>query len=399
MAGGGKGGGGGTKSEKTELANPITYWREMVGTYPGNNIIWWAYKRPIEVGSSEPPKYYLEVFDPGMRHQISAGNTPVGRGHFIYNAFHIDRSSVSGVPNIPVQSAGPSRPKCIAFFAGRVFYAGVKATKFASNIYFCQIIERDSQIALCHQQQDPSEEDAPDLLPSDGGVIVVPEIAEVIKLFSKGASLLVFATNGVWNISGSEGIGFKANDYSVTKISDTPALSESSFVSVDGNPVWWNRSGIWTVVSKSPIEHEVQSLTNQTIQEYYIAIPDESKKWAKGAYNHQTKIVQWLYAEEAPEDENDYNVYDTILNFNTLTGAFYPWTVPVHDRVQLRGIFAVEGNTIVQTIEQVMVGDEQVMVGDEEVVAVVSRQASVDSKFKYIINVVEDVGDLPEVEE
>lgn len=391
--GGGKGGGGGFPGEGTFLVEPISYWRQRVGTYPGNNHTWWAYKRPIEVGSNEPPKYYLEVFDPGMRHQITVTNTRTAPGHYIYNAFHIDRSAASGVPNLPVEGSAGARPSCVAFFAGRAFYAGVNATKFSSRIYFSQIIERDAQVEHCYQQQDPTQEDAPDLLPSDGGVIVIPEMAEVVGLVPKGAALFAIATNGVWQIGGDEGIGFRANGYSVTKLSDKGGLSSSSIVIVDGTPVWWSRSSINTIQMKSPIEGEVLSLTDNTIKSFFEAIPEESKRWAKGAYNHQSKIVQWLYASEAPVDQDDYNVYDSILNFNVLTGAFYPWTT-TDDTVRLKGIVALEGDAVISETVPVHVGDEPVYVDDEEVVADYVYRQAVDSRFKYIVQVREKVEPL-----
>lgn len=391
-------GGGGTQSlppDRPFLGNPITRWQIDTGKYPANSQTWWVYKRPIVLGTDMPPRQYLEVFDTDLRHQITVGNTPAPRGHYVYDAFLIDRATASEIPLLPIETSFGARPGVCAFFSGRVFFAGVQSAKYSTKIYFSQIIERDSQIGACHQQQDPTDEDAPDLLPSDGGVILIPEVVEVVNLVTKDNSLLVFSTNGVWQITGSEGLGFRANDYSTSKISDTPALSQMSFVSVDGTPMWWNRSGIWAVMADQMGKMSVQSLTDKTIKQFYLEIPAESKKFAKGAYNFQSKIVQWVYRTTAPTDVAEQFTYDQVLNFNTLTGAFYPWTPARPDLVAVKGLFAAEGDAVLQEIVPVYVGTNEVLVETEPVIIERRYRQAVDSLFKYIINIPELTQQIP----
>lgn len=386
----GSSGGGGLPRDAPFIGNPITRWKTDTGFYPSNALSWWVFKRPVALSNEDAPRGYLEVFDTDIRYQLTMGNTPAPKGHYILEAFNQDRAEVSGIAGIPLVTTGDEKPSVIAFFAGRVFYAGVHFVKFGTNVYFSQIVERIGQVGECFQTQDPTDEDVPDLLPSDGGVIVIPELGEVVRLFPKGDSLFVFAVNGVWQITGSEGVGFKANDFSVAKITNTPALSALSFVDVDGNPVWWNRSGIWTLASgKDAVSTpQVTSLTDTTIKRFYDDIPDESKKWAKGAYNHQRKVIQWVYKNEAPVDETERFKYDRILNLNIMSGAFYPWSVPHHvtddnDVVDLRGVFSVEGDATVEIDENVTVNGAQVTVNAADVVITFVRREAADSVFKY----------------
>src|SRR5690606_24686859 len=127
-------------------------------------------------------KQYLEVFDPGMRHQMTFGNSLAPKGHFLLKAFHQDRSSVSSVSNLAIQSAGGNRPTAVAFYAGRVFYSGPFTSGYNTKIYFTQILERPEQVNRCYQELDPTSEDIRDLLASDGGVIVIPEVTQVIHM-------------------------------------------------------------------------------------------------------------------------------------------------------------------------------------------------------------------------
>lgn len=388
----GKGGGDGLPSDQPFTGNPIARWKTDTGLYPSNAQSWWVYKRPVVLDTESPPRGYLEVFDTDIRRQLSLGNTPAPKGHFLLDAFDLDRAAVSGIPGLTAQSTNGARPRAVAFYAGRAFYAGVRSARFNSNVYFSQIIERDEQVGFCHQQQDPTEEEVPDLLPSDGGVIVIPEMAEVVKLFPKGDSLFVFATNGVWRISGSEGIGFRANDYSVTKVTDTPALSELSFVSADGNPLWWNRSGIWSLVpAQNGLDYAAQPLTDESIKTFFRDIPEESKKYAKGAYNHATRIIQWVYSSVAPTTVDERYQYDKILNLNVQTGGFYPWGVATSEFVDIKGIVAVEGTaTAVETLD-VTVDAENVTVNAEQVVIEQTVRVEVDGVFKYVVNLSEIV--------
>lgn len=387
--GGKKGGGVNIPSENTSLANPITYYKQRTGYYPNNTQVWWSMKRPPEVGTDRPPKTYLEVFDPGLRYQVSSGNSPAAKGHFVIDAFQQDRSSVSGVNGIPVKSAQGNRPSAVAFYAGRVFYSGVFTSGFNTKIYFTQIIERADQVGECYQSQDPTSEDLRDLLPSDGGVIVIPEIVQIHNMVTYGYDLYVFASNGVWRIGGSDGLGFRADDYSVSKISGVPTISPVSFVDVEGVPIWWNRSSINTL-APSEGGMQVQSVTDQTIKRIYDNIPEQSKFYAKGTYDALTKKVQFLYRSTPAEDESEIFNYDRILTLDTRTGAWSPWTASDHPRIIMKGLFTLEGSAVEQELKRVVAGDDDVIAGTDDVYSIHEFRAIKQSKVKYIINILDE---------
>lgn len=395
------GGGGGkkgneVKSEKTSLANPITFYKSKTGKYPSNTQTWWSMKRPPEVGTDRPPKQYLEVFDPGLRYQISTGNTPVAKGHFIIDAFHQDRSKASGVANIPLKSASGARPAATAFYAGRAWYAGAFASGFNTHLYFTQILERPEQVAECYQAADPTAEDIRDLLPSDGGVVVVPEVIRVIHMSPNGQTLFILASNGVWAVSGSNGSGFSANDYSVGKVSGIPALTNMSVVDVEGVPMWWNRSGIYTLIPDEGGQLRVQSMTDNTIKSFYDGIPEQSKQYAKGTYDPLKKRIQYLYRSTETDNEEELQTYDRVLNLDARSGAWYPWTLP-DTRVDFKGIFTMEGSSVEQDLVRIIVGSDFVVSGTDDVYSFYTHREIVSSKIKYVVNVLaEDVTTEPD---
>lgn len=391
MSGGGKkGNAADVPSENTSLANPILYYKQRTGKYPNNTQVWWSMKRPPEVGTDRPPKQYLEVFDPGLRHQVSSGNAPAAKGHYILNAFQQDRSAAAAVPNIPVKTSHGARPSAVAFYAGRVFYSGVFTAGFNTKIYFTQIIERPEQVAECYQSQDPTSEDLRDLLPSDGGVIIIPEVVQVFNMVAIGFELFVFSSNGVWRIAGSDGAGFRANDYSVSKLSGVPTITHLTFVDVEGTPIWWNRSSINTISPQEQGGVGVASLTDESIKSFYDEIPEQSKFYAKGAYDALTRKVQYLYRSTPTDDPSQLHVYDSILLLDVKTGAWSPWKIDYSPRVQTKGIFNLEGSSVEQEIERVLVGTDEVVAGTNDVYSIEEFRRIVQSKIKYIVNVLDE---------
>ena len=116
---------------------------------------------------------------------------------------------------------------------------------WTENIYFSQIVTSINQFGYCYQANDPTDENYFNLLPDDGGVIQIQGCGAIHKLFPIQNGMLVFADNGVWFITGSQGIGFTADDYTITKISAVRVISNTSFVDVLGMPFFWNEEGIY----------------------------------------------------------------------------------------------------------------------------------------------------------
>lgn len=240
-------------------------------------------------------------------------------------------------------TAGVNRPNCVAFYAGRVWYGGTSAHEFNDKVYFSKIIEQPSDYGRCYQVNDPTSEDLSDLLPSDGGVISIPDMGNMVKMLPVGNDLLIFATNGIWKITGSEGIGFRANDYSVSKMSSVPGVSSTSFVLVDGAPLFWNNDGIYAMA-----ESGFQAISDKTIKTWFEALPTNAKSNAKGVYNPLKKTVYWLYRSTASTTTDNAYEYDRILCLNTLTGAFYPLSIETGS-----GYPTVNGITVTQYVGSV----------------------------------------------
>lgn len=310
----------------TSNINTISTWNTALGNFPSNADVWWRFKDTSD------------KFNPSvMVNNVTLPNAQAPNGSFIYNAFVQNRTAATGISGLTSIST-TLRPNTGCWFAGRVFYTGVNASQSASNelgfytwtenIYFSQIITSSSQFGYCYQQNDPTDQDLFDILPDDGGVITIQGSGAIYRLVPVQNGLLVFAANGVWFITGSQGIGFAANDYTITKISGVQSISRTSYVNVLGYPMFWNEEGIYYVSPGQNGALEVEPITVSSILSFYAAIPLQSKKFARGDYNPIDYEVQWVFRSTNESDITSRYSNDRILIFNVNTKAFYYYTLP-----------------------------------------------------------------------
>ena len=305
----------------------ISTWNSAIGNFPSNADVWWYFKD--DTGVFNPTTTITNV-------SLSIGPAP--QGSFILNAFSQTRSATSGVSGL-TDVITMERPRTGCWFAGRVWYTGVDSSQQATgdaqyytwteNIYFSQIVTDKTDFGLCYQTNDPTSENLFDLLPTDGGIINLQGSGSIYKLFSYQNGLLVFTANGIKFITGSQGIGFTANDYTVTDISSVHCISANSFVNVNGIPYFWNEDGIYTVQPSKNGGLTVEPITVSTILQFYDKIPLSSKKHARGAYHPIDYTIQWLYKDTESTSTTDKYKFNKILNFNTYNQAFFPYSVDI----------------------------------------------------------------------
>lgn len=335
----------------------ITTWHTGVGNYPSNADVWWTFKNASG------------VFSPSTTvGNVTLSLGPAPKGSYILEAFNQQRDTLSGISGI-TDITTTVRPKTGAWFQGRVWYTGVDAsfattgdapfTTWSETLYFSQIVVRTEQFGRCYQTNDPTSENLFDLLPTDGGTVKIPGSGSIFKLFPFQNGLLVFAANGVWFITGSQGIGFAANDYTIAKISAIQSISSTSFVDVQGIPYWWNEEAIYSVVMTSPDQGtsfgpsrgalgngglQVQPITYTSIQTLYQAIPLQSKKYVRGDYDILNWEIHWVYRSTNESSVTDRYQFDSVLTYNQITQAFSPWALPTTAGVPyVHGVNFIQG--------------------------------------------------------
>lgn len=358
----------------------LTAWDTAQTTMPSNADVMWRFKDSSDNFDATTPSLA----------RITSGNTPAPKGHFVLTLSNQDRVAAIGAApgSIGTTTTTFQRPSVCAFFAGRVFYGGINYVGFNSNIYFTQIIERLDQYGNAYQVNDPTAEDLFDILPSDGGVISIPEAGTVIKMFTVPGGLCVFAANGVWFITGSTGLGFTANDYAVLKIADIATISDSSFVNVSGFPVWWNAEGIYTLQGQQGGLPTAKSLTYDTFKSFYDMIPVISKRFAKGFYDKTDGVLRWIYKDDSTTDLNSTYEFNKVLNYSLRTNAFFPWSI-TPSAVKVHSILSSELVTRPVTVNNVMANAlvDNVIDGSSNQVISFSDSGSDDQQIdKYLVS-------------
>jgi len=351
------------------ISDPTSTYFTAKSKYPPNSKQWWVGKDSND------------DFDAALLAKYDGGNTLAPRGHYLLNPFYKDRSTVSGVAGITVESED-NRPEFINFFSGRVWYFGVESSSINGHVYFSQVLTDTQRVGRCYQEADPTTEELNELVDSDGGVIVIPEIGTIRGSLVLGRNLILFASNGVWSIAGASEDGFKATDFQVNKISPVGCNSTGSIIEVEGRPYWWSQTGIYTLDTDQVSGRlQAQSMSQNTIETFYQDdIPNLSKTYARSIFDPATKRVYWLYNTTAPSNDEYKWRYDAVLIFDTSIGAFYPWKVSdlntnspyilagfntqtVNAVVRTENVVDSSGNTVVDSSSNNVVTDVTTIAG------------------------------------
>jgi hypothetical protein len=226
--------------------------------------------------------------------------------------------------------------KAVATFAGRVWFSGStsvlidddrRSPHLGGFVFFSQIVDNDRKLGLCHQQGDPTSEEVPDVLDSDGGTVQIPDASTIIKLIPISNGVVAFAENGVWEVTGGD-TPFSATNFQVRKVSSSGAVSPDSVLSVESNIFYWSKSGI-LVLAPDQVSGflTATNLTEVTIQTLYNDISDGGKSASRGLYDAAARRIIWLYNDDPEIDGVHFvNKYNRSLTFDTVLEAFHTET-------------------------------------------------------------------------
>lgn len=284
-----------------------------LSTYESNNTAYPPLSHPWYSGKASNGLFSITLWE-----QVYSGNTLIVNGHFILDLFTQNRGAASGIAgaeSTPIDK----RFSTVTSFAGRVFFAGAD-----EKIYFSRILEDFDDIGNLYQVNDPTSEETSDLLDTDGGYISIPDANGIKKLVSFGASLLVFADNGVWRVIGVDNV-FRATEYSVYRISDNGLSARKSLVQgQNGVPFWWGYTGVHTIAVTEDNGLVEENVSQDTIQTFWNNISGDSRANVFASYDGLNDVVLWFYPDD---DETTENKVNNILLLDTRLGAFYPWTI------------------------------------------------------------------------
>lgn len=315
----------------------------LIGVYPSNADIW-SLGKVADSSSSDYEKY-----DPTIMQRNTHDFLAAPKGKHVIDVFNrgASREAASGVAVslVPIETVETvSNPRAeefpwllpftqvttvtyeevldydvlpqdieqgsfstVASFAGRVWYSGVRSSvvdgdrlspNLSGYIFFSQTVINDEKISKCYQEADPTSDQISDIVDTDGGTVHIVDAINIVGLVPTKNVLLVFAENGVWQISGGEA-NFSATEYEVAKVSAIGCNSRRSIVAVDTEVFYWAKGGIFRISFNSVdggLKSENLSLTS--IQTFYNEIPEISRQDAVGVFEEKENTVRWLFNSE-----------------------------------------------------------------------------------------------------
>ena len=317
-------------SEGTYIGiDPLGMSSFLVGYYPNNADIFWACKSTASKAGKEEA---IGAYSPWTLQDQATGNTPAPKGHYIFDLFNQNKSTVSGL-TLPASTtkSTTARPSTTVFYAGRVWYAGVADKNYTGQVLYSQIITDITKIGKCYQDQDPTAEDLNSLLATDGGLIHIADMGEVYRMVVSGQDLVIIAANGAWAVSGATGANFKATEFTVRKLTDTGAIGRDTVVLAENVIFWWSKGGIWLMQSgQIDDKFTLDRISKETIQTFYEEnISQGAKVYARGFYDEFTKRIIWLYNDDPAYDAVNFRYkYNRALILDMSLPAFYTYTLP-----------------------------------------------------------------------
>lgn len=351
--------------------------------YPNNAQTWTAGKD----GNDD--------FQPTLLNKQDFGSTPAAKGRYLLNPFTMDRSTASGVSGL-AYVAEQYRPTSCAFYAGRAWYAGTRSSKIGTWVMFSQVAEDETKFGRCYQDADPTSEFISDLVASDGGVIPIQDAGSIVRLVPAYNSMLVFADNGVWQITGGSSSGFAADSYEVKKLTAVGCLGAKSVIEAEASIYYWATDGIWMITTTDQGLFTVTNGTQTTVQRFYTAIPTPGITYATGRYFLKEKTLYWLFNSDPDQDGNvDRFKKDSALCVDLRLKAFYTLSFASlgNDSPFITDIVISRTTTDVPTTYNVVDNSSnQVIVGSDDVVATITTTEMGESRVKFATTVPNTAG-------
>ena len=282
-----------------------------------------------------------------IANQIGKIHAP--RGHFIIDA--LDRKgsrlerwkelvakegySVAESEDLPEDST-QGGASTVVEYAGRMWFSGfeekggagaAERLRLESYTMYSQLSNSEGAAYRCYQQGDPTSRDESDVLATDGGVLPLDGAYNIKKMKVLGNYLVVFADNGVWAVSGSDGNLFSPTSQRVNKISDKGCVSAQSVVAVDTTIFYWALDGIYSIGLSEEGGFSSNSLTSTTIQKVFDKIEDAEKRVASGKYAPFEERVTWLCNNRRAASDDA-----TLLQLSLINGAWTRHVVKAGDK-------------------------------------------------------------------
>ena len=368
----------------TTAEDPIEEFLDASGKYPSmsDTVLAALYNNLDDVDNKTAERFHAEdlVTDP-------QGSVPAPKGYFIIDALERSASRTqrwtelvddqgyddTEITDLPLDQT-PGGATVVTEYGGRVWYGGFSedgtateegGIRLESRLLYSQLSDSKALLTRCYQEGDPTSKDAPEILETDGGFLSLDGASGINQLIPLGNSLVVFARNGVWSVTGADGNYFTPTAPRVQKLTDVGNLGKNSVVVIDSSVLFWAERGIYLIQIGQSGSYEVKNITENTIQTLYQEIPYKEKLTVVGGYDSFTSTVTWVYNNSV-----DSEGQTTLLKLLATTGAFTVHEIGDGDIERtVVGPVQVPQYTLQSADRSVVVDEDTVAVGAQLVIA------------------------------
>ena len=361
----------------------------LTSRWPATSDNFYAFKA---VAAEEPE--VLDAFSPWAigKHPLT---TDIGSsGKFITSVWDLDTLDLMLTDSYN-QGGGPiiqdstitrttsERPTAVGAVNGHVFWA-TKDYNGVYNLAMSQLMTNIENAGKCYQAADPTAEEVNDLVATDGAMLPIPGLGQVIRMEPVGDVLYLLAVNGVWLVAGGtgDGSGVSATSIKVSKVSDYGCTSATSVAVLNTTITYLGRSGIYAITLDQFGTPSVQSMTQSTIQSYFDTIPLALHSSIVASSDPTLNRIEWVI----PNWKDGSSNTSTILVFNANTQGFFKHTVRT-DVTRLQAPIEPYTVTLVDTQGDVVAsGDNVVTSTGLQVVATTPQETvvGVERRFRYL---------------
>ena len=318
--------------------------------YPSNALSWYVLKDAN--GAFAPATVTNHAF----------GTSLAPRGKIIMNAYSLNRGTVSGVTPIPPSPYAKHRPEDICFFAGRLWYA------LDGRVLYSQIISEDTTLAeKCYQAADPTSEDIPDPIDTDGGVMNIQQCGKILRLATLGNGLCVFGDKGVVAILPGNSTGFTPTSYYQQVVSSIGTVSKRAVISVGDAIFYWSALGIFKVGFNENGQLISENVSFGSIQTFFKNLAPVSINNCIAKLNSIKNEIHFMY----PTNANSPKQLNAVLKYNIVNNTWTPRNVPL---TELSSPFIVDAAELRKPIDTkpkaIVEADGETVIAGNEVVEI-----------------------------
>lgn len=188
-------------------------------------------------------------------------------------------------------------------------------------IYYTQVGDHNKAYA----EANPFDPDDNAVVATDGGVIKDTGIGTAYAMEEIYGSVLIFADNGVWQLSGSDGV-FSAGEISIRKISEFGSVSKDAVSKVDGSVAYLSTRGMMVLSKTDDYSTSLGSLniSDDKIKTYWntYSIPElESMRLVFD--DTESKMYIFITSDDA-----ETALADSALVFDMTLKSWYKYVYP-----------------------------------------------------------------------